>query len=72
MREFRLSIVRDNDRARRDAETDDERQHRLSRMRERETGPEGTQRNLAPRESTLCVHLVNMGRKAAWRMHEVH
>ena len=36
MREFRLSTMRDNDRARRDAETDDERQHRLNRMRERE------------------------------------
>ena len=36
VREFRLWTMRDIDRARRVAETDDERQHRLSTMRERE------------------------------------
>ena len=48
VREFRLSTMRDNDRARRDTETDDERQHRLRRMRERERerGSEGTQRQM--------------------------
>ena len=43
--------MRDNDRARRDAETDDERQHRLNRMRESTSRDSETERATAEIES---------------------
>ena len=55
MREYRLSIVRDNDRARRDAETDDERQHRLSRMRERDRTKRDSEKPCSARKYTTCT-----------------